>query len=38
MKVEDISHLAGDDGPASSIDDFRELNRWRFGSSIGRGH
>jgi peptidase E len=36
LEVEDICRQAGGDGPASSLDDFRELNRWRTGSSLGR--
>lgn len=36
LELEDITRPAGSEGPASSIDDFRELNRWRTGSGIGR--
>jgi peptidase E len=37
LKVEDISRRRTPAGPASSLDDFRELSRWRAGSGIGRG-
>jgi len=36
LELEDISRPAGSEGPSSSLDDFRELNRWRTGSGIGR--
>jgi peptidase E len=36
IETEDISRPTGDGGPASSLDDFRELNRWRTGSGLGR--
>ncbi|MEX0620814.1 MAG: peptidase E [Solirubrobacterales bacterium] len=37
LEVEDIGRSEVSSGPASSIDDFRELNRWRTGPGIGRG-
>ena len=37
LDVEDISRRPGTDGPASSLEDFRALSRWRTGSGISRG-
>lgn len=36
LETEDITIYAEGEGPASSLDDFRELNRWRTGSGVGR--